>query len=183
MKHLSRWDLAALLLKRNTLDVKKNQIFDEVAERLKLEGFNVVAKDTTRPWGGFFVIDETQAQQFADVYFNGLDVDSLKIGGKLSPKILVVAPHARLSWQYHHRRAEIWQVIKGTVGIKVSDTDEEHEMENYQPGDKIKLDKGKRHRLIGLSDWGFVAEIWQHTDPTNPSDEHDIVRVQDDFGR
>jgi mannose-6-phosphate isomerase len=28
-----------------------------------------------------------------------------------------------------------------------------------------------------------VAEIWQHTDAANPSDENDIVRVQDDFSR
>jgi mannose-6-phosphate isomerase len=29
----------------------------------------------------------------------------------------------------------------------------------------------------------MIAEIWQHTDPENPSDENDIVRLQDDFGR
>ena len=50
-------------------------------------------------------------------------------------------------------------------------------------GDKIKLKQGKRHRLIGLEGWGVVAEIWQHTDAANPSDEDDIVRLQDDFGR
>ena len=27
------------------------------------------------------------------------------------------------------------------------------------------------------------SEIWQHTDADNPSDEDDIIRVQDDFGR
>ena len=50
-------------------------------------------------------------------------------------------------------------------------------------GNFIQLDKGERHRLIGLDSWGIVAEIWQHTDPENPSDEDDIVRLQDDFGR
>lgn len=29
----------------------------------------------------------------------------------------------------------------------------------------------------------IVAEIWQHTDLENSSDEEDIVRLQDDFGR
>jgi len=29
----------------------------------------------------------------------------------------------------------------------------------------------------------MIAEIWQHTDAAQPSDEDDIVRVQDDFGR
>jgi mannose-6-phosphate isomerase-like protein (cupin superfamily) len=165
------------------MDNHKKDIFDNIAQRLKLEGFNVIKRDETRPWGGFFVIDEAQAQQFADTYFDGLDVDTLKIGGKLSPKILIVAPSARLSWQYHHRRAEIWQVVTGTVGIITSETDEERELKKYHPSDQIKLNQGQRHRLIGLEDWGIVAEIWQHTDAANPSDEDDIVRVQDDFGR
>jgi hypothetical protein len=30
---------------------------------------------------------------------------------------------------------------------------------------------------------GVIAEIWQHTDANHPSDEDDIIRVQDDFGR
>lgn len=165
------------------MEKQKKEIFDNVAQRLQIEGFNVVTRDETRPWGGFFVLDENQAQQFADTYFDGLDVNSLKIGGKLSPKILIVAPNTRLSWQYHHRRAEIWQVVSGIVGIKTSDTDEEGEVKKYHPKDQIKLQQGERHRLIGLDDWGVVAEIWQHTDAENPSDESDIVRVQDDFGR
>lgn len=163
--------------------IDKKKEFEEVAKRLESEGFKVVSKDDERPWGGFFVIDEDQAQQFADTYFDGLDVDNLKIGGKLSPKILVVAPDKRLSWQYHHRRAEIWQVVKGTVGIEKSATDDEGEMKKYHPKQQVKLQQGERHRLIGLDDWGVVAEIWQHTDASNPSDEDDIVRVQDDFGR
>ena len=165
------------------MEIQKVQIFDNIAQRLKLEGFNVVARDENKPWGGFFVIDEKQAQQFADTYFDGLDVDYLKIGGKLSPKILIIEPHKRLSWQYHHRRAEIWQVITGTVGIKRSETDEEGELVTYPVNSRIELKQGERHRLIGLDDWGIVAEIWQHTDPQNPSDENDIVRVQDDFAR
>ncbi|MGB4401063.1 MAG: phosphoheptose isomerase [Daejeonella sp.] len=162
---------------------QKSDIFSEIRKELESQNFQVVSEDQTRPWGGFFVLAEDQAQQFADKYFDGLSVDDLKISGKLSPKILVVAPEKRLSWQYHHRRAEIWQVMKGTVGIKTSDTDEEGTINSYSPGDRIILQKGERHRLIGLEDWGIVAEIWQHTDPSNPSDESDIVRVQDDFGR
>jgi mannose-6-phosphate isomerase-like protein (cupin superfamily) len=129
------------------------------------------------------VIDENQAQKFSDTYFSGIAVDQLKISGKLSPKVLLVGPHKRLSWQYHHRRAEIWQVIKGIVGVIISATDQEGELKKYFPGDRIVLQQGERHRLVGLDDWGVIAEIWQHTDASNPSDESDIVRVQDDFGR
>jgi mannose-6-phosphate isomerase-like protein (cupin superfamily) len=96
---------------------------------------------------------------------------------------LVVAPEKRLSWQYHHRRAEIWKLIGGIAGVVVSNTDEQKEPQQLNIGDIIQLKQGERHRLIGLSGWGIVAEIWRHTDPSNPSDEEDIVRLQDDFGR
>ncbi|PTX18850.1 mannose-6-phosphate isomerase type 2 [Pontibacter mucosus] len=161
----------------------KDRLFAELKQELQAKGFNIDKQDRTRPWGGFFVIDESQAQRFADTYFNGISVDDLKISGKLSPKILVVAPEKRLSWQYHHRRAEIWRVVKGTVGVVTSDTDEEGAQKVLNPGDQIKLQQGERHRLVGLQDWGVLAEIWQHTDAAQPSDEEDIVRVQDDFGR
>ena len=36
---------------------------------------------------------------------------------------------------------------------------------------------------IGLNDFAVLAEIWQHTDPENPSNEDDIVRISDDYGR
>ena len=110
-------------------------------------------------------------------------MEQLRISGKLSPKILLVAPHQRLSWQYHHRRAEIWRVVEGTVGVITSLTDEEGELKTYAPSELITLKQGERHRLIGLDGWGTIAEIWQHTDASQPSDENDIVRVQDDFGR
>lgn len=109
-------------------------------------------------------------------------METLRIEGKLSPKILIVKPEARLSWQYHHRRAEIWQVFRGTVGIIRSNDDEESDLVQYAEGAQVKLAQGERHRLIGLSDYGIVAEIWQHTSEV-PSDESDIVRVQDDFDR
>ena len=160
-----------------------NTTFDKVAEQLSDLHFKIIKEDKSRPWGGFYVIDETQAAQFAKHFFPEEDFEKLKLTEKLSPKILMVAPGKRLSWQYHHRRAEIWRCIDGNVTVATSDTDEETEKHILKPGDKIKLKQGKRHRLIGLEEWGVVAEIWQHTDADNPSDEDDIVRLQDDFGR
>jgi len=164
---------------------EKSDVFNQIATQLSSLGFKVERKDQTRPWGGFFVLDENQAALFAARYFPQLEMSEIQITNKLSPKILVVAPHKRLSWQYHFRRAEIWKVIAGTtVGVKISDTDEQSdEIKSLESGSFIQMDKGERHRLIGLDGWGVVAEIWQHTDPENPSDEDDIVRLQDDFGR
>ncbi|KHJ36545.1 alginate biosynthesis protein AlgA [Pedobacter glucosidilyticus] len=161
----------------------KVDIFKRIEKDLQQQGFEIVSYDDNKPWGGFFVINEAQAQKFADTYFDGQNIVELQIAGKLSPKILVVEPQKRLSWQYHFRRAEIWRVVSGTVGVVASDTDEENNLQLFNPDNTIILKKGKRHRLIGLNDWGVIAEIWQHTDIDFPSDEDDIVRLQDDFGR
>ena len=158
-------------------------IFSLVQSALEEQHFRIVDKDHDRPWGGFFVMAEEQAQRFADVYFDGLDVSGLKISGKLSPKMLIVAPNKRLSWQYHHRRAEIWRVIQGQAGLVRSNSDSENELEILNVGATITLLQGERHRLVGLNDYAVVAEIWQHTYADNTSDENDIVRLQDDFGR
>lgn len=161
----------------------KKTIFEHVADMLNLQHFSVIAIDDKRPWGGFYVIDETQSLSFIKYYFPEENIDELKITEKLSPKILIVAPNARLSWQYHSRRAEIWKCISGPVAVVTSEDDAERDQHIMQAEDIIRLKQGGRHRLVGLNDWGIVAEIWQHTDPAQPSDEDDIVRVQDDFGR
>ena len=157
--------------------------FQEIEKEINSFGFKIISRDFERPWGGFLVINESQAQDFANKFFDGLNVDSLKIGGKLSPKILIVNPNSKLSWQYHHRRAEIWRVYKGSVGVSKSMNDNEQPMVILNEKDQIKLKQGERHRLIGLDDFGVVSEIWQHTDRDNPSDEEDIVRLSDDYGR
>lgn len=161
----------------------KEDIFKKVHQYLESVGLTVVARDMTRPWGGFFVIDENQAKQFAKHFFPGIEVDELKISGKLSPKILMVQPDKRLSWQYHHRRAEIWKLVAGEAGVITSQTDVEGPLKQLKLNEIIRLDCGQRHRLVGLKGWGMISEIWQHTDAQNPSNEDDIVRVQDDFGR
>jgi mannose-6-phosphate isomerase-like protein (cupin superfamily) len=163
--------------------MQQSNIFEKVAQQVQEKGFNIVSQDTQRPWGGFYVIDESQAPKFVQTYFPELSMADFAGFDKLSPKILMVAPGKRLSWQYHHRRAEIWRLIEGVAGVVISDTDEETELKRLQVGDKVVLAQGERHRLVGLEGWGVVAEIWQHTDAANPSNEDDIVRLQDDFSR
>ena len=157
--------------------------FKKIENEIIRKGFKIISRDFERPWGGFLVIDESQAQDFADTFFDGINVETLKIGGKLSPKILIVSPNSKLSWQYHHRRAEIWRVFKGKVGVSISFDDIEKHVKILNEKDQIKLKQGERHRLIGLDDFAVVSEIWQHTDRDYPSDENDIVRISDDYGR
>ena len=171
-------------MKLNILNnTEKKKVFEQVTAYLQELNLIISKKDDSRPWGGFFVIEEEDAEKFINIYFPHLTKEELAIAGKLSPKILVVAPAKKLSWQYHHRRAEIWKLINGAAAVVTSDTDDEKETKNLQPGDIIQLKQGERHRLVGLQGWGILAEIWRHTDAENPSNEDDIVRVQDDFGR
>ena len=155
----------------------------KIENEIKGLGFDIISKDFERPWGGFLVINEKQAQEFANKFFDGINIQTLKIGGKLSPKILIVKPNSKLSWQYHQRREEIWKVFKGRFGISRSHDNNQNPIVKLDEGDQVKLEKGERHRLIGLDDYAVLAEIWQHTDPNNPSDENDIVRLDDDYGR
>lgn len=168
---------------KNCKTVDKKSVFEKTAAELEAQNFTVVNKDDQRPWGGFFVIEESQAQRFIQTYFPGLSLKEFEGFDKLSPKILLVAPEKRLSWQYHHRRSEVWRLVDGVAGVVKSPTDEEGDVHKLSPGELVRLEQGERHRLVGLDGWGVLAEIWQHTDAGNPSDEDDIVRVQDDFGR
>jgi len=145
--------------------------------------FRILSEDRGRPWGGFFVIEEEHSQRFIEEFFPHLSAEEFNGFAKLSPKLLLIEPGKRLSWQYHQRRAEVWRVVKGNVGVIVSETDLEGEVKKLNEGDGISLDRGIRHRIVGLTNWAILAEIWQHTDPTRPSDENDIIRIQDDFGR
>jgi len=164
-------------------NLDKDSVFQQVEEFIADKIFTIIDKDDQRPWGGFFVIAETESDRFIDAFFPSHSIREFSGFTKLSPKILLVEPGKRLSWQYHHRRAELWRVIGGSAGVITSDTDVQGELETLHKGDEVKLKQGERHRLAGLDEWGVVAEIWQHTDSKNPSDEEDIVRLQDDFGR
>ena len=151
-----------------------DNIFIKTLSILESHILNVVDKDIERPWGGFYVISEDKAQDFSNIYFNGINTEKLKVSGKLSPKILIIAPNKRLSWQYHHRRSEIWKVVSGEIKVVTSHDDKERKEEILNEGDEIRLSQGERHRIVGTNDYAVVAEIWIHTDKDNPSDEDEI---------
>ena len=159
------------------------EIFTQLQTELETKGFQFESIDIERPWGGFFVIKEDQSEKFIKTFYPEEEVKMLTKGGKVSPKILVVAPGKRLSWQYHNRRAEVWKLIAGTAGLVRSETDEQGDVYHLEQNEKVVLAQGERHRLVGLKEFGIIAEIWQHTDPDNLSNEDDIVRLEDDFGR
>jgi len=184
---LLRWNV---ILERNgsmKMDLSgkgsSREVFDAVAAFLKLHGLEPVSNDFQRPWGGFFAFAEAGAGDFLSAFYPELSHDTLRRNGRLSPKILMVEPRKKLSWQYHDRRAEIWKSLHGGVGVVTSATDMQGPCTTLQENETIHIAQGQRHRLVGLQTWGVIAEIWIHCDPDQPSDENDIVRLEDDFGR
>ncbi len=95
----------------------KEQIEEKVQSELKKHNLKVDSKDFQRPWGGFFRIADDNIEKFTDTYYKGVDLPDSVRELNVSPKILVVAPKTRLSWQVHERRAEIWRVVKGHIGV------------------------------------------------------------------
>ncbi|MCU0667698.1 MAG: phosphoheptose isomerase [Patescibacteria group bacterium] len=161
----------------------KEEILQIVTKIIDNVGLSTVEINAKKPWGAYFRLEDNDAEKFIDTYFADIK-DKFDTFNNLSPKYLLVAPGERLSWQYHYRRAEHWRVLKGTVGVKLSDNDTEPiDYDTKSEGKLVQFPALKRHRLIGLDDWGVVVEIWQHTEILKPSDESDIVRVADDYNR
>jgi len=160
----------------------KIRIIDQLHQYITNCGLNIVEENTKKPWGAYFKLDKNNITEFINNYFEK-EKGNINTSLNLDPKFLLVAPHQRLSWQYHFRRSEIWTVLAGPVAVNLSKDNTEQKVKTKNTNDVIKIETQERHRLIGLDTWGIVAEIWVHTDNTNPSDESDIIRVQDDFGR
>ena len=55
------------------------KIFNDVELLLSNHNLTIISKDIERPWGGFYVLDESQAQSFANLFFKNLDVSKLNL--------------------------------------------------------------------------------------------------------
>lgn len=163
----------------------KQWLFERAKAEIRGFGMAIVEElcDSTRPWGAFLRISDHSLPAFYKAYWQGIEVPEAEKNLRLDPKLLLVAPQARLSLQYHHRRREHWRVLDGPVRIVVGPNQDRLQEIVAQTGEVIRIEVGYWHRLEGLDCWGRVAEIWEHADPDHPSDENDIVRVQDDYGR
>lgn len=167
-------------------DITKLDMVRAIEDAITTDGYKLVDKDADRPWGAFFRIDSSQADDFVAEFFPGLDAMEARLGvagAELSPKILLVAPGQRLSWQYHNRRAERWRFI--TPGSYHKSTNDDQLDPFVATKDEVvQFLTFERHRLVGdEANWTIVAEIWQHSDLNEPSDEADIIRLADDYNR
>ena len=91
-----------------------------------------------------------------------------------SLKIITVNPGASLSLQSHHRRSEFWVALDRGLEITVGE-----KVWRPRKGEEIYIPLETPHRLrcAGRSP-ARVMEIW-----LGNSDEADIVRIEDQYGR
>ncbi len=160
----------------------KQDILTQVKQEIIKYNLHISDSNETKPWGAYYCLSDSDISKFIELYFHDIKSE-IESDATLSPKILIVMPQARLSWQYHDRRSEIWKVIKGPIHAAISDSDGEVPPVEYSDNQIIKISCTQRHRLIGSGSWGIVAEIWQHAEKDNLSNEEDITRLQDDYGR
>jgi len=91
-----------------------------------------------------------------------------------SIKILTVNPSGSLSLQYHTSRSEFWIVLDEGLEITIGD-----KIWKPHKNEEIFIPQKSPHRVRNLGNHpARIMEIW-----VGDSDESDIVRLKDDYGR
>ena len=92
---------------------------------------------------------------------------------KTTVKIITVKPNEKLSLQYHKQRSEFWRILSGkgnvTVGEKITKAKKE---------DEFYIPVGVKHTMEGENEGIVCLEI-----AFGYSDENDVVRLEDKYGR
>ena len=91
-----------------------------------------------------------------------------------SIKIITVYPKGILSLQYHSSRSEYWIVLDEGLEVTIGDR-----IWKPEKNEEIYIPQNVPHRMKNSGDHpARIMEIW-----IGDSDETDIVRLQDDYGR
>ena len=107
-----------------------------------------------RPWGKYEVL---------------LDDENVKV------KRITVDPNQRLSYQYHHKRSEVWTVVSGMLTIILDD-----DKLFRGKGQSVRIRQGDRHRAWNETNKPVVfIEVQTGT----YFGEDDIIRIEDDYRR
>ena len=107
-----------------------------------------------RPWGKYEVL---------------IDEKNCKV------KKITVKPGGRLSYQYHHKRSEVWTIVSGEAYMLLDD-----ELSLHTYGETILIPQGIKHRVENKGQDDLVFIEVQHGTYFG---EDDIVRLEDDYNR
>ena len=107
-----------------------------------------------RPWGKYFVIDETSNYKIKKI--------EVEVG-------------QRLSYQYHNKRSEAWTIISGLALITLDGIEKK-----FNKGETVIIPVGVKHRVKNI---GKVKLIFIEVQTGEYFGEDDIVRIEDDYKR
>lgn len=108
-----------------------------------------------RPWGEYFVLEDTPSQKV---------------------KRVIVKPGGRLSYQYHHKRSEVWTIVSGVGRVTLDGN-----LQDFKLGEVIKIPQGMKHRIENPSKNKNCVFI--EVQLGTYFGEDDIVRIEDDYNR
>ena len=107
-----------------------------------------------RPWGKFEIL---------------VDDSDCKV------KKITVKPGERLSYQYHHKRNEVWTIVSGNATMTL-----DGKVSHHTYGETIFIPVGTKHRVENksLDDLVFIEVQYG-----SYFGEDDIIRIEDDYNR
>jgi mannose-6-phosphate isomerase len=115
---------------------------------------NLESGSAVRPWGSWLVLD---------------------VGPGYKVKRIKVNPRSRLSLQAHQHRSEHWVIVQGTATCRVG-----RRQAVAGAGDRVDVPLGAVHRIANVHDEELIiieVQLGRYTE------EDDIVRLDDDYGR
>lgn len=118
------------------------------------QGF-VFSEHDIRPWGEYFVLQDTS---------------TCKV------KKILVNPQQRLSYQKHNHRSEHWIILSGKALVVLDDI--EYPLE---PNQHIFIPKGSAHRMVNPDP--HIPLVFIEIQTGDYFGEDDIIRLQDDYQR
>jgi len=107
-----------------------------------------------RPWGAYFVLEDQPTHKV---------------------KRIEVKPGERLSYQYHHKRSEVWTIVQGEARVTLNGVETD-----YTTGQVIQIPLKAKHRIMNI---GQTKLIFIEVQLGTYFGEDDIVRLEDDYQR
>ncbi len=114
----------------------------------------MTGESSTTPWGQWHVL---------------LDTSYCKV------KQIIVNPKARLSYQKHFKRQEVWTVVQGIATVTIDGI-----TKNFSEGETIFIPLEAAHRVANDH---ATPLIFIEIQRGSYFGEDDIVRLEDDYGR
>jgi mannose-1-phosphate guanylyltransferase len=155
---INELDIPVFVLGASNLVVATSPDGILVSDKAKSQHIKEIVKDyeqrpmfEERRWGWYRVLDYKESAE----------------GTKVLTKRLCIFSGKNLSYQYHHKRSEVWVVVAGEGEFVLDGV-----LSNVKPGDVLNIPLGARHGIKAIKDLEIIE-----VQMGSQLEEHDIVRL------